>query len=248
MTTDWKYLKHIIDQKQIYPQYVEDSGSYFITLYDAGIFIGDCVINKNLNLEDKSDFEDNYKAHSNASLANPKDSDGASYARLKLATIGSKAMLDSMEIETSKLDGLYYKNHDLTEVGFVVVKFYDINDVELTTQEELDSACVKTVVDYEPTNNFEIIGGKGVIMEIPTTDVRVWVIGAPDIPAQQGGSVPFLRGGLNMRFHKEFHHDGRVPKFMSYNPLYHTNKFRFIFRHEAGSKHRFQIELEIFNP
>jgi len=248
MMTEWKYLKQIIDQKQVYPQYVEDSGSYFITLYDSGIFIGECIINKNLNLEDKEDFEINYKSQSNANLSNLKDSDGAEYTRLKLAAVGSKAMLDSIEIETSKLSSLYYKNYDLTEIGFASIKFYDSDDVELTTQESIDASCVKTVVDYEPTNNFEIIGGKGIILEIPTTDVRVWVIGVPDIPAQYGGSVQFLRGGLNMRFHKEFHHDGRVPKFMAYDPSLHTNKFRFVFRHEPGTKHKFQIELEIFNP
>lgn len=78
--TTWQYLKQVINSKLIYPQYVEDETYYKIKLIDNTVLIDECLINKSLELEDKVDFETNYKPYCNKpikTLSKPfADADG----------------------------------------------------------------------------------------------------------------------------------------------------------------------------
>lgn len=64
----WKWLKAVIIQKQVYPQYSEDDTYYKIKLFDGQAYIDECQINKLIELEDKEDFENNFKSLSNQPL------------------------------------------------------------------------------------------------------------------------------------------------------------------------------------
>ncbi len=98
-------------------------------------------------------------------------------------------------------------------------------------------------MDWEPTYNFELIGGSAGILNIPTNDVRVWCVGVPDLTPAQGGTKVMV-SGINFRFKDFITLDGRVVKRMTYSPTYHSNKMRKIVTHEAGEKHRIEIVWE----
>lgn len=65
---DYKYFKQLIISKGVYPQYSESNDYYFLKMIDGTILIDECHIHKSIHLEDKQDFETNYKALSNKNV------------------------------------------------------------------------------------------------------------------------------------------------------------------------------------
>jgi hypothetical protein len=63
--TSWNFLKQTVLSKNISPQFSESEECYFIKAFDGSILIDECVIIKNLHLEDKIDFEENFKSTAN---------------------------------------------------------------------------------------------------------------------------------------------------------------------------------------
>lgn len=185
----------------------------------------------------------------------PRDSDGSLLQRIKVTTSGWHFQLHGIEFETSKLSSIHSKKVDNTDYGFTTAKFYeDVEGVETLitgedlTQEYLDANCIKTVIDWEATHDLEIIGGTVKQKSIPSEDLRVWVVGVPDVPAEYGGSKPFVINA-NLSFiglEEGIKVDGRAPKFMTYSATYHTNKLSLIFRHSAGFKHKLHMIFELF--
>lgn len=185
----------------------------------------------------------------------PRDSDGSPLQRVKVTTTGWHYQLHGIEFETSKLNSLYSKKADNTDYGFSTMKFYkDVSgsEVEITgddlNQTFLDTNCIKTIVDWEPTHDVEMLGGCLKQKTIPAQDVKLWVVGVPDISEQYGGSKPFVVN-VNLVFiglEDGVSVDGRAPKYLTYNATYHTSKIRMIFRHPAGFNHKLHMILELF--
>lgn len=176
----------------------------------------------------------------------PRDSDGSPMQRVKVTTSGWAYQLHGMEITISKLDSLVSKKDDGTDFGFLTIKCYDSNGDELVTQESCDTQAVKTVVDWEPNHDYEIVGGMFRQTAPPAQDVRLWVVGVPDVPAQYGGSKLFA-ANVNAKFLGEsLRIDGRAPKYMTYSATYHTNKLRMVFKHPEGFQHTFHVVFELF--
>jgi hypothetical protein len=144
------------------------------------------------------------------------------------------------------------KGEDWSDYGDVTCKCYDADGDELTDD---FSTAVKTVIDFEPHQSFEIIGGS---VDIPTslkdgtTDAWwAWCIALPDIPKQYGGNFEYVQpSNLEAVTTLELDSDGRATSYMPYTEVggvsQHTNKLRFCLRHPAGEHKRFQIYLEIF--
>jgi hypothetical protein len=175
-----------------------------------------------------------------------RDSDGAILSRVKVTQTGWNYQLVAVEIETSKQNGAYCKDHDGNAVTWFTHKMYDANGAE--TQTELDA--VKTVVDFEPPFDYEILGGTLRQKSVPDSDMYYSVIGVPDVPANYGGSKVFVQA-VDLTFigtGTELKADGRAPKRLIYSPIYHTNKLRFQILHEAGKQHKFLQCLEFFRP
>lgn len=171
-------------------------------------------------------------------------------SRLKMAPHGWAYQARGIEFETSKLSSLVNNDKDGVDIGDVTLKFYNSSDTELTTQTDLDSSCVKTVIEFEPTHDYEVIGGFISMVGTTTQDIRVYCIAVPDIPAAAGGSKVMINQ-LNMKYIGESDRliiDGRTPKRMNYDATYHTNKLRKEFHHPAGAKCEFTIVFEIFRP
>jgi len=131
----------------------------------------------------------------------------------------------------------------------VTCKCYDADDDEITQAPY--TGAVKTVIDFEPTSYYEMIGGD---IDIPTSitggTTDLWYgacIGVPDIPENYGGCIHLLNE-MNLEADRDgmVRLDGRGVLGLSYSAQTHSNKIRFIFKHPAGESKRFQLLLEIF--
>ena len=177
-----------------------------------------------------------------------RDSDGALISRPKAAQVGWTYHLTAPEFATSTVSSLYHKNVTGSDLNECVVKYYDASDVELTTQGSCDTDCVKTVFHFEPTWNYEIIGGTLKTVSAVTENVRCWVIAVPDVAAAYGGSKVMVQG-VNLKFidpNNGIEADGRVTKFMTYSATYHTNKIQLIVKHPAGHKEDLMMAFELY--
>ena len=187
----------------------------------------------------------------------PLDSDGTPLSRAKITATGWHYQLHGIEFETSKLNSLYSKRVDNTDYGFSTLKFYrDVSGVDTLitgddlNQEYLDSNCIKTIIEWEPTHDIEIIGGLVKQYSAPTENIRLWVVGVPDVAAAYGGSKEFAVN-INLKFigiEDGVNVDGRAPKKMEYNSTYHTSKVQIILRHPVGLNHKLHMIFELFKP
>lgn len=186
--------------------------------------------------------------------ATPKDSDGSPLSRTKVTQSGWHYRLHGVEFETSKLSSICEAKADNTNFGYSTIKFFKLVsgvETEITgddlNQTYLDANCVKTQLDWEPTHDYELIGGMLHQTEVPSSNVRLWIVGVPDVPAAYGGSKEFVTG-INLKFFSDqgVILDGRAPKWLTYSATVHTNKMRFIIRHDAGVKHQLHICMEVF--
>lgn len=237
-----------------YEELLINEQSWFL-LYSDEAFIKDLTLN-NFAISDGNtdytgqsalDFID--KIHQ-VNFSN-KDTDGASIVRIKAAKKGWSFWAVPIEITTSSLGTLFAQFHDGTNIPWISCKIYNENDEEITTPGLLNAnlnTCVKTVIDFEPTFDYEIIGGALRVNSNPAQDIRMWIIGAPDIPTQFGGTKEFA-SGVNLKFlaqDSEFNVDGRVTKFLSYDEQTHSGKLRILLKHPAGLQVNIQFVIHLY--
>lgn len=244
MKVPWATFKTIVGAKNIAMNYVETNGYYHLLASDGGLSLECDLFKAPSDPSDLNDFVNNYKSSSNPH-SQPRDCDEATLYRLKMAPSGWTYQLSSTELTTSKLASLVSLDHMLAPRNESTLKFYDQSMTELTTQESISASCQWTIFDYEPAFDYEIIAGALTVSSPPTTDVRVWVIAAPDIPFSYGGTR-VLANGPNLRFKQTINTDGRVAKKMVYNQSLHTNKIRFKINHGVGIECSIMVELEYY--
>lgn len=180
-----------------------------------------------------------------------RDTDGAQIVRIKAAKRGWTFAAIPIEFRTSEIGSLYSKTHDGQDRAGVTLKFYDANGTEITTEglaEVNETTIIRSVIDFEPPYDYEVIGGTLRIGSDIAFDCRLWIIAVPDVSVEAGGSKE-MAGGLNLKFlapQQMFSIDGRVSKTLTYNSTYHTNKLRFIFQHQAGAKTDIHVNVELF--
>lgn len=182
------------------------------------------------------------------------DDDGRQIQKLAATYKGWRYLAHPIEITTSKLDGLFSKDWQMNHRSCVKVKFFDANGTELTgnTQTELDNNCTRTEVTFQPSYDYDIIGGN-VHQDIsPTVDIRLWVIaGATDLRDLPGTITEFI-GGLNLKYINEGDHietDGRASarlNLTSEGVPVPTNKMQYIIEHPTGHQHGLMIVFEYF--
>lgn len=248
----WTMFKSMMVTKGLSPQYMEDDTKYILKLFEGPMHLVDCIIYKGLNTEDQQDFETNYKATANQSVLNQFDTDGAQIVRVKAAKRGWSFWAIPIEFTTSTIGGsMFCQLSDGTNIPGISCKIYNASDEEITSPGLLDAnlgTCVKTVIDFEPSFDYEIIGGDLRINSNPSQDIRLWIIGAPDIPVGSGGSKEFA-SGVNLKFmapDASFDIDGRVTKALTYNSLTHQGKMRILLKHPAGTQVNMQIVIQIY--
>lgn len=259
----WTAWKAVYSAKGSLFQYDDDGNTYTIYSYD-GPEVHICQIYKNevpwasvdtysqsQNDADKADFEANYKSSGNQPLYQ-SDTDGAQITRNKAAKKGWSFWAIPIEITTSTLGGsIYCKDSSGTDIPGITSKIYNSSDVEITVAGLANinlGTAVKTIVDFEPNFDYEIIGGALRINSNPSQDIRLWIVGAPDIPAIYGGSKEFA-SGINLKFipaNGEFSVDGRVTKFIKYSASTHSGKLRLILKHPAGAAVNMQFVIHLY--
>jgi hypothetical protein len=195
-----------------------------------------------------SDGSENYKSQGAEAVqylmgvdTAPKDPAGRPIQRMAATIEGWHYQLLSVEIETAKSGGFYCKDEAGNDLGFVTYKMLDSNGNE--TQVEND--CVKTRVWIRPTHNYEVIGAIFGQAEVPTEDVRLFVVGLPGV-----ANVNFSTGGINLRYCGLGTYqlaNGRASKYLGYvHQVPDANSFLFSASHNSGFKHKFQVTLEIY--
>jgi hypothetical protein len=243
MEATWSEFKKFVDARYLSIQYIELYGNYHLKAID-GNFELDCILPIGVDNSDTTDFETHYKAAGNKSFS---DIDGSTILRVKASKKGWVFALIPIEFTTSKISSVVAKLPDNSDRAGVTYKMYNASDVELTSVED-EPNVVKTVVDVELPYDFDVIAGQARHITRPTSDVRLWAVVVPDVPASMGGSKEMV-GGVNFKFidpADKIEMDGRAAKYMTYSSVYHSNKFRFIIRHDAGVQHEISVMLEIF--
>lgn len=263
MMVAWSVLKSFVDSRQLSIQWIDDGNTYFLAAFDNSFSL-ECNLNKNNRNDELEDFENNYKANGNKKLLqttilsdgvnyiNQTDTDNAQIVRIKAAKRGWSFWAVPIEITTSTISGsLFCQTSGGVDIPWISCKIYDNEGDEITTPGLLNAnlaSCVKTVIDFEPTFDFEIIGGDLRINSNPTQDVRLWIVGAPDIPENLGGSKEFA-SGINLKFmapDSSFTVDGRVTKSLTYNPVTHQGKMRIILKHSPGIQVNMQFVVHLY--
>lgn len=177
-----------------------------------------------------------------------RDTEGALLSRNKITKTGWHYQPHALSFKTAKLASIYNKNVAGNDLGFSTIKLYKSNGDEITDS-LYENLCVKTVVEWMPTHDYEIVGAKFYQDSTLDTDIYMWVIGVPDIPAQYGGSIPFGQGGVNLRWvasGQGLNTDGRSSKLLVYDATNKTNKFQLVFKHNAGVQHDCMMVWEIY--
>lgn len=183
------------------------------------------------------------------------DAEGAAINRNKTTKTGWHYQPHWMEVKLGEhghtngdYAGIYNCDEDEADLGFTTYKIYDSNGDEITLGANKLNA-VKTVVEWEPDHDYEIIASKIFQKTAPTNDIRLWVKGVPDVPYAFGGSRIFGQGGINLSMlgsGAAADTDGRSSKELAYDATNHTNKFRITIRHNAGETHKFAILWELY--
>lgn len=233
----WATFKSFVDAREVSIQWLDLDDHYYMYAIDGAFTLR--YIMKKDNGSDQTDFETNYKDAGNKKLNPLKDTDGAILSRTKITEAGWHFQAHAFEFTTSHLTSVYSKDLAENDLNFVTIKCYNSSDVELTTQASCDTDCVRTVIEWEPTHDFEVLGGHVFQETAPTNDTRLWIRAVPDVPKALGGSVDFIQGGVNLKLlgnQGEIDLDGRTAKRMAYDSTYHTNKFQIVVTHSAGDK------------
>ena len=229
-------------------RYFSIDGTYFVYVVDDK-FEYDIAIVQDGNA-DYLDFEANVKPLAFVTFSQT-DTDGAAIVRNKAAKRGWTFCSLPFEFETARLnDTLYAKDHLGVTRSFITMKSYDNNDVEVTTPGLAGinyASIVKTVIDFEPPYDYEIIGGDLRTLTAIANDMRLWLVAAPDIPAPNGSKE--MGGGINLKFLSPgnvWSVDGRVTKYATYSATFHTNKIRLIFKYPAGTNESLGIVIQLY--
>lgn len=249
LEVSWSQLKSFLDARALKAQYVEFDHIYVVVGIDGPFSFTAKIIKSSPSSADQTDFETNYKPAGNAKIA-PTDSDGAALARNKITKAGWHFQCHTLEFTTALLASTYNCDKTETDLGFSDIKFYNNSDTELVagTQAELIANCVKTVITLEIDHDIEVIGGVVYQSTAPSSDVRLWVTAIPDLPAPNG-SIPFCQGGANLKYMgtgEVYKIDGKTPKLLPYDAVYHTNKFELTLRHPVGHQHSMMLMMKLF--
>lgn len=200
---------------------------------------------------DYTDYTTNYQADKNK-IVEPRDIDAVSYVRDKVTSLGwhYHAMCFEVALGTKDSDKCY--KADKTDYSFTSLKYYDVSDVEQTTQANIDANAVYAILDWEPTYNYDIVQASVHQASSPSSDIILSTIGVPHLTVAQGGSKVFV-SGLNLKYIDKYQFtNGRTSKHMAYNSTYHTNLFRFRFDFAAGdfsggnSPHNIMFQMDIY--
>jgi hypothetical protein len=239
LVTSWTHLKSFYASTLgTSINYIDLGEHYYIWLCFRNIKFYQPHLDK--NSAEGVDFETNYKHKSNVPQA--------SEVRLSTCRYGRKLHSRYITFFTAEPDGFDNNNYLEQNHGDAIYTMIDV-DRNVTTDKSL---CKETWVDWEPSYSYEVAGG-GIF--IPATfagdNDDAWelhVVGAPDYPAQYGGSIEFI-SNPRLKWKKGdfiLEDESLNPAAIDYVPGYHFTKIRWIVKHPLGASSEFQIHMRIF--
>jgi hypothetical protein len=240
----WYDFKSICNSKKMLMQLEAETESYRLAAFDGPLKYTTSILKQSPASSDQLDYENNYASSVNLRIDKIDAETGGITISPKWAPEGWHQCYHEIEWETSKLNSVHDKSYNNIDNGYTVLKFYDINNNELTAQQNLDTDCVLTQIDFMPTFDYSIKSGQVAQLSSPNSAIYLWALAAPDLADQV-----FCDGGINMEFigNKALVGlDGTAGTMMHYNGGVGSNKIRFIIRHQAGVKHRIQAIFEYF--
>jgi hypothetical protein len=243
----WSEFKSQVNAKSLKIQYVTSNDNYHIVAFDS-LFKMYCILPIGVDNSDTTDFETNYKSSSNVKIEDI-DAQGRQIIRTASGQSGWTYFAHPIEFQTAKFGSLYGKNYSNSDRNDITIKFYDVNNAEVTDS-QYEADVVKTVVLFKPNYDYEMISGYIRQVEKPSTDVRVWVVGG--LIELGGAYVKEFAGGLNLSYigaDEELRTDGRAAKYMTKTIAgvpYQANQLQMIIRHNAGVQHKIMLVLEYF--
>lgn len=250
---DWAQFKSLVTSKSIPIQYTTRGTTYHLYAFDGPMRLS-CKIAVDGGA-DVVDFESNYKELDTTNMSIWQyDTDGAQIVRTKAAKKGWTYSATSIEFTTSDLSSsVYCKDNEGNDVAGISLKSYNGSNVEVTVPGLLNvnlGTITKTVLDFEPPFDYEIIGGNIRTVSSIASDMRLWIVAVPDIPSGSGGSKE-MATCVNLKYltpGNVYEVDGRVSKYLAYDATYHTNKLRFILKYPAGTTETLALTLEYYRP
>ena len=254
----WTTWKSVYAAKGGQLQYDDDNGIYLVWFYDGpeihlcSMWKGDVPegvlpeYSQAQNDADKADFETNFKTSGNVCIE-PRAADGRITICSTTAKRTKNFKLRSVWFYSSRA-GSARSGNPITdaEYGDVSLSLWKkVNNAWVTAT---DADATKTVIDWDPTYAYEIIGGW---IDLPTAlrdgvtdEWFIACVGVPDYAAY-GLAVDFVSDvNLEAVMSQTIVSDGRATQYLSptivYGTNYHTNRIRCIIKHPAGAQMRFQ--------
>lgn len=195
----------------------------------------------------------------------PRDEQGKPYFTQSMTNTAWYYSPHSLDFYTAKYKSLYNRNHsgaeidDGTDAGDAWLKFYDADGAEIVHggyeesdeeyQARLAAGCVKTIMSWEKTESFDVVGAQLYIANTPADRAYLWVIAAPDIPYEYGGSKPFMGRGMNLQMMQEksvHQFDAKTSKTVHYDPIYHSGKVDCVVKHAVGAQIGIQLIFVLY--
>jgi hypothetical protein len=198
-------------------------------------------------------------------LHSPMDSQGKPYFTQSMTNTDWYYSPHALDFYTAKYKSLYNRTHlgagidDGTDAGDAWLTFYDASGSELVhggyeeTDEEfqarLSAQCIKTIMHWEKKESFDVVGAQLYIANQPVERAYLWVVAAPDIPYEYGGSKPFMGRGMNLQMmrDKSMHQfDAKTSKTVQYDPVYHSGKVDCVIKHAVGEQIGIQLVYVLY--
>ena len=218
-------------------QYVEFEGHYEVHLLYLGFEL--VVERLRKGSADCTEFETNYKA-----LGNIPE---ASKVRITNCKVGRK--LHDRYVTFTTADDQNFDNTDENQQSYGDFTYWmrDVNGDPTT----VNGDAVQTVMDFHPRWNYEISGGYLFIPAGLPTPKSAWelhILGAPDIPAEYGGSLIFVANPrISFREGDFFFLDSSLnPAEVNGDVSALARKIRWILSHPQGAQAEFQLNMKVF--
>ena len=173
----------------------------------------------------------------------PRDQEGSPLVRVKSSELTGTYHGKFISFQTSTLGSVSNEDVDYQDIGDVTIKFYNNLNVELFSAANIASSCVKTVVDFQPDHDIELICSGLHIRQKPESDTNLWIEIAPDIPEKK----ITLMSNVNLSYLTSY--ELRADKKSSHR-IHHagdsSNILRTTITHAPGYQEDFGLFMEMY--
>ena len=261
---EWAEFKELLDLKKALLQYSQTDGFYYLQFSDGSITYR-CRLDKQpSDASDLDDFIDNYKDNGNRAVSPILSADRKQVVLTSMTNSEWHYEPRSLDFYTARRASLYNCRcdgagiDDGTDYADAWLVFKDATGAVIARddyqsdedfQAALTQSCVRTEMFFEPTHDYDIFGATLNIKERAASRAYLWVTAVPDVPAEYGGMIPFMGGGLNLNMLPDaavIKYDAKTSSLLKYNSDYHTNKLAMVVKHAVGEQIGVQIIYEFY--